>query len=226
MSRHLLLDLAAIVTPSHTALVAIDMQNDFCADDGYTRKITRRDVSTCQAVVEPITRLAAGAGRAGVPIVWVKADYDPRHLPAPILAKRQASGKDIPYCVAGTWGAEFYGVAPDPGDLVVTKHRHSAFRGTELDNLLRDRRIESLVIVGVQTHVCVESTLRDASAHGYYVVVPRDCVGSHTPDLHEATLKSVQMHFGEVTTSAELVRIWSAGHVPESTPALRQTPAR
>jgi len=216
MPKNLLLGLDAIVGPRHTALVVIDLQNDFCADDGYTRRVTQRDVSACQAVVEPISRLTASAGRAGVLSVWIRADYDPRHLPAPILTKRKATGKDIPYCVAGSWGAEFYRIAPDSRDIVVTKHRHSAFSGTELDNLLRDRRIESLVIVGVQTHVCVESTLRDASARGYYVVVPRDAVGSHTHDLHEATLKSVQMHFGEVTTSAELIRIWSTGADPRS----------
>ena len=85
---------------------------------------------------------------------------------------------------------------------------NSAFIGTDLDQILRDRGIRTLVFSGVQTHVCIESSLRDASARGYYVVVPDDCVGSFDRDLHDKTLRCVQMHFGDVVPSADLLAQW------------------
>ena len=81
--------------------------------------------------------------------------------------------------------------------------------GTELEQVLRDRGVQTLVIAGVQTHVCIESSLRDGSARGYYIVVPRDCVGSYDRALHEATLRCVEMHFGEVPDSDTLLGLWS-----------------
>lgn len=210
MPQDLLTDLSEVIEPAHTALLAIDVQNDFCAPGGHTEARLGRDVADCQAVVEPIEQLAAAARRAGVPVVWIKADYDRAYLSPPIHARQVARGMEKAYCVSGTWGAGFYRVSPEDGDLVIEKHRHSAFAGTELDQMLRDRGIRTVAVAGVQTHVCVESTLRDASARGYYVVVPRDCVGSYDRDLHDKTLRCVEMHFGEVVESADLVARWRA----------------
>ncbi len=210
MPQDLLTDFSDVVEPAHTALLAIDVLNDFCAPGGHTEARLGRDVAACQAVVEPIEGLAAAARRAGVPVVWIKADYDRAYLSPPIHARQVARGMEKAYCVSGTWGAGFYRVNPEDGDLVIEKHRHSAFAGTELDQMLRDRGIRTVAVAGVQTHVCVESTLRDASARGYYVVVPRDCVGSYDRDLHDKTLRCVEMHFGEVVESADLVARWRA----------------
>ena len=208
MPQDLLTDFSDVVAPVHTALLAIDVQNDFCAPGGHTEAGLGRDVADCQAVVEPIERLAAAARRAGVPVVWIKADYDRAFLSPPIHARQVARGIEKAYCVSGTWGAGFYRVSPEDDDLVIEKHRHSAFAGTELDQVLRDRGVRTVAVAGVQTHVCVESTLRDASARGYYVVVASDCVGSYDRDLHDKTLRCVEAHFGEVVASADLIARW------------------
>ena len=208
MPQDLLTELSQVVGPAHTAVLAIDVQNDFCAPGGHTEANLGRDATDCRAVVEPIEGLAAAARGAGVPVVWIKADYDRAFLSPPIHARQVARGIEKAYCVSGTWGAEFYGVSPEDGDLTIEKHRHSAFAGTGLDQILRDRGIRTVVVAGVQTHVCVESTLRDASARGYYVVVPGDCVGSYDRDLHDKTLRCVDMHFGEVVASADLIARW------------------
>ena len=212
MEPHLLVGLPAVVEPAHTAILVIDVQNDFCADGGHTQTNLKKDVAACQAVAAPIMDLVAAGRSAGALIVWVRADYDHRYLPPPILAKQRQKGISSAYCVAGTWGAAFYQVSPTDGDYVIDKHRHSAFAGTELDQILRDRGIASLIVTGVQTHVCVESTLRDGSARGYYIVVPGDCVGSFDRELHDTTLRSVDMHFGEVTTGATLIDLWATAH--------------
>ena len=83
------------------------------------------------------------------------------------------------FCLEGTWGAEISNeVAPLPARLVVTKHRSSAFRGTDLDLLLRSRGIETVVVIGEQTPGCVEATFRDAAYHDYYNVLVEDCVAA------------------------------------------------
>ena len=211
MTQDLLTELRSAVDPNHTAVLVIDVQNDFCAPGGHTEANLGNNVADCQAVVEPIVRLVAGARRAGVVIIWVKADYDRTYLSPPIHARQVARGIANAYCVAGTWGAEFYRVSPEDGDMVVEKHRHSAFIGTELEQMLRDRGIRTVVVAGVQTHVCIESSLRDASARGYYIVVPADCVGSFDRELHDKTLRCVEMHFGDVVGSNDLVELWRAG---------------
>ena len=208
MTQALLTDLRSVVDPGHTAVLVIDVQNDFCAPGGHTEVNLGKDVADCQAVVDPIVRLVASARRAGAVVIWVKADYNRTYLSPPIHARQVARGVANAYCVAGTWGAELYRVSPEDGDMVIQKHRHSAFIGTELEQILRDRGIRTVVFAGVQTHVCIESSLRDASARGYYVVVPGDCVGSFDRDLHDKTLRCVEMHFGDVVGSNDLLELW------------------
>ena len=208
MTQDLLTELRSVVDPGHTAVLVIDVQNDFCAPGGHTEVNLGKDVADCQAVVDPIVRLVASARRAGAVVIWVKADYNRTYLSPPIHARQVARGVANAYCVAGTWGAELYRVSPEDGDIVIQKHRHSAFIGTELEQILRDRGILTVVFAGVQTHVCIESSLRDASARGYYVVVPGDCVGSFDRDLHDKTLRCVEMHFGDVVGTNDLLELW------------------
>ena len=208
MTQALLTEFEAVIDPAHTAVLVIDVQNDFCASGGHTEANLGKDVIDCQAVVEPIEFLVTGARSAGATVIWIKADYDRTYLSPPLHARQMARGITSAYCVSGTPGADFYRVIPTDGELVIEKHRHSGFIGTDLDQILRDRGIRTLIFTGVQTHVCIESTLRDASARGYYVVVPDDCVGSFDRDLHDKTLRCVEMHFGDVVPSADLLAQW------------------
>ena len=93
---------------------------------------------------------------------------------------------------------------------MVEKHTYSGFIGTNLDQILRGRGIKCLVMSGVGTNVCVESTLRDGYFNGYYIVVPEDCVGSSTAHLHQGTLENVQNYFGETVQAGELTELWAA----------------
>jgi ureidoacrylate peracid hydrolase len=113
-------------------------------------------------------------------------------------------------CGTGSWGGEFYGVSSAPGEAVIEKSSYSAFAGTEVERQLRERGIRTIVFAGVQTNVCVESSLRDAVCKGFYAVLASDCVASHTPPLHEATLKNVQFLFGDVMDRQAIAAIWSA----------------
>ncbi|HWK67277.1 MAG TPA: isochorismatase family cysteine hydrolase [Rhizobiaceae bacterium] len=194
---------------AHSAIVVIDMQNDFCAEGGYVEKVVGRSAAACRAVVEPVVELVQAAREKGVPVFWVRAIYDPEKLPAGIRAKQRARSDAI-CCATGSWGADFFGVAPDGAECVIDKHSYSAFIGTSFDAILRKRGVRTLIFAGVQTNVCVESSLRDAACMGYYAVLPSDCVASHAEPLHEATLKNVEFLFGDVMSRAEIVSIWDA----------------
>jgi ureidoacrylate peracid hydrolase len=205
-----LLSLAEIAAPAHTALLVIDMQNDFCASGGYIDRVIKRDLTACQRVAEPIVALASAARAVRVPVLWLCANYARELVPEPMRAKLERQNIADVCCAPGSWGADWFGVRPEAGEPVIEKHCYSGFMGTDLHAQLQKRGVRSLVFAGVQTQVCVESTLRDAHSLGYYCVVPQDCVASHTPPAHEATLAGVRFIFGDVTTLAELQSIWKA----------------
>lgn len=205
------LTLAEKLAPRAAALVVVDMQNDFCAAGGYIDKVMRLDVSAGAAVAKPIAALLAAARAAKVPAVWLRADYSLARIPVSMRVKLEARGITAICCEPGSWGADWFGVRPAEGEAVVTKHTYSGFAGTDLRDRLAALGRQTLVFTGVQTQVCVESTLRDAHSLGYYCVVPQDAVGSHTPALHEATLNNVRFLFGDVCTSAEVGAAWGAG---------------
>lgn len=206
-----LMTLAEKIDPARTAVVVVGMQNDFCAEGGYIHNSIGCDMSANAPLAGRIMALVEAARGAGALVVWIQANYEPRYLSGQALAKLAEKQVEAICCEGGTWGWEFYEVAPETGEPVVEKHTYSGFFGTELDRILRFRDIKTLVMTGVATNVCVESTLRDGYFNGYYIVVPEDCVGSHAQDLHEATLKNVRMFFGEVTTGADLRAVWSGG---------------
>jgi ureidoacrylate peracid hydrolase len=124
------------------------------------------------------------------------------------LEQRARGRADLPYCQEGTVGADFYAVAPLPNEVVVTKHRYSGFIGTDLDVVLRSRRIRTLVMTGIATNGCVEATARDGFMHDYYIVFTADCSASYSEELHQGTLTNIADAYGVVVNSAELVGLW------------------
>jgi ureidoacrylate peracid hydrolase len=207
----LLLTAEARLAPGHTALLVIDMQNDFCAEGGYVEKVVGKDASACRAVAELIMDLVARARDAGVPVYWLIADYSRDKVPEGMRVRAAARGGNPPVCCApGSWGAEFFGVAPLSGEPVVVKHNYSGFIGTDLEPRLRRCGVRTIVLAGVQTNVCVESTLRDGFGLGFHTVLASDCVASHTAELHEATIKNAVFLFGDVLPRAGIAAIWQA----------------
>jgi nicotinamidase-related amidase len=113
------------------------------------------------------------------------------------------------FAVEGTWGADFCeGCEPKPGEIVVTKHRSSAFVGTNLDMILKSNGVKTVVIIGEQTPGCVEATYRDAAYYDFYNVLVEDCVAGRDRELHEASIK-IQKARHDVVTTEQLFSIWS-----------------
>ena len=198
------------LAPDRTALVVVDMQNDFCAPGGYIAGALAKDVSGLAALVSPIEALLGQARRAGVPVVWLAACYEEALLPASMVAQKRRLGVEAVCCARGSWGAEFFGVRPAAGEAIFEKHTYSGFSNPRLETHLREAGIAALVFCGVQTNVCVESTLREAHSRGFDVAIASDAVGSHAATLHEATLANVRFLFGDVLPSRAILELWQA----------------
>jgi ureidoacrylate peracid hydrolase len=135
-----------------------------------------------------------------------------KHRPLGIGERMQTpAGVAGQILVEGTWNTEIVAaLAPDPDDLVVSKHRYSGFYGTDLDRRLRDAGIDTLIFTGATTSVCVESTLRDAFYHDYRCLLLSDCtaepIGSQlSRSNHEASLLVIETLFGWVANSPSLL---------------------
>ncbi len=194
--------------PAHTALVIVDMQNDFCAEGGYLQRVRAGgagqhliDARENVAIAERIDVLAGEARRSGAVVAWLRSLYDFKYLADAHIAKRDAEG----CCMEGSWGADFFHIRPQEGDLVVDKHTFSGFHDTELHARLQERGVRTLVMTGVATNVCVDSTLRHGFFLGYHIVVPQDCVGSGNETGHAGTLSTVRVNFGSVVASREVM---------------------
>jgi ureidoacrylate peracid hydrolase len=202
---------ADILDPRHTALIIVDMQKDFCTP-GFGADKAGRDLGPTRSIIPALETLLAAGRRAGVLIVHVGFWTLQDHLSdsGPWLAqRRRATFSSDKLALAGSEGAEFVDeLFPRSGEVVIHKHRYSAFKGTDLDMILDNKRIRSVVVTGVSTNACVESTLRDAFETGYYVAIPRDGTASWSHELYEATLANVTHRFGLVTDIATVNEIW------------------
>ncbi|WP_366657461.1 isochorismatase family cysteine hydrolase [Fodinicurvata sp. EGI_FJ10296] len=206
-------DLAARIEPAHTAVLVIDMQNDFLAP-GFGAEKAGRDLAPGRAIVPGLQRLIAGARRAGATVAHVGFLTLPDNASdsGPWLAQRRRSTwSSDTLCLQGSPGADFLAeLTPAPGDLVISKFRYSAFAATPMDVLLRARGIRTVIITGVSTNACVESTLRYAMELSYYIVVPTDGVASWSQPLHDATLENVNHRFGLTPVINEILEIWKS----------------
>jgi nicotinamidase-related amidase len=203
------------VAPAHTALLVIDMQNDYAAPGGATEK-NGGNLPACRAIIPPMARLIDAGRRAGAQIVFTKYTVGPgaAGLSGPELMRRGMIFKDDVSTIRGSWGHELIpelSYAPEV-DLVVDKRRPSSFVGTDLDVCLRCRGIKTLVVTGVATSGCVESTVRDAVGFDYYVAVVEDCVAApSSEENHRRAVDSMRAHIRYtegVTTSERLISLW------------------
>jgi ureidoacrylate peracid hydrolase len=199
--------LAEKVDPKQAALVVVDVQNDFCHHDGAMSK-NGADVKPMQLMAPRLNRLIDQARSAGTPVVFVRATHS-KETDSPVWIERHTEQRHY-ICEDGNWGAEWFEVSPEPGDAIVLKHRYSGFVGTNLDELLTSRGIRSVVLTGVVTNVCVESTARDAFMHDYFVVVVSDCTATSEAEDHEQALDRIGRIFGVVARADEVAACWAA----------------
>lgn len=209
---------ALTIDANRSALVVVDMQNDFCSKGGYLdhRGI---DITPDRAPIAPISALVPILRSQGVPIVWLNwgVRHDLLNIPPSLLhahthdGSGAGLGERIPggaqILRQGSWGAQIVDeLAPGDQDIHVTKHRFSGFWDTELDSILRNMGVRTLFFAGVNADQCVMTTLEDASFLGYDVIMLRDCVGTTSPDYcMQATEYNVKLLFGFMASSGSLI---------------------
>lgn len=187
------------------AMLVVDVQNDFCHQDGLFGKLGT-DLRAVQAAARRICELLPRARAAGVPVIFVRMEHDP-HTNSTAWNQRYAVPRNDA-CVAGTWGAELYEVQPLAGEPVVVKHRYTPFVGSNIEYVLRARERRSLLVTGVATNICVESVLRDGFVRDYHVVLVDDCAGAYSEQAHRSTVENTRAFLGRVVDSSTLVRLW------------------
>ena len=194
--------------PRYAALIVVDVQNDFVSPQGSAGK-RGDDVGAAMAMIPNLTRLIDEGRKVGLTIVYIRTTHSEWTDTASwIYRTSQKSGLNT--CREGTWGAEFYdGIAPLPSERVVIKHRYSAFINTDLNTVLKARGIESILVCGVATNVCVETTARDGYMYDYYVTMIDDCSAAYDAKLHMGTLENIRRHFGLVASSDQVIETWS-----------------
>ncbi len=214
-NREFYSSLDEMVQPKHTALLVIDMQNDYYAENGYYGAKLKLDLSMIRATVPPIQKLLAAARQAGAMVIYSRhlilpgfVSDSPLWLSIHYGAGLRALDQDF-YTVAGTWGAEIIDeLKPQPSDIVLEKVRSNVFIGTQLDTLLKSNRIETLVITGQITNGCVENTARTARDMDYYTVLVSDGIASTSKVNHDATMTNLGKRLPSPTAD-EIVKIWS-----------------
>jgi nicotinamidase-related amidase len=207
---------AFALNPSECALLIIDMQRDFLEPGGFGAMLGN-DVSQLRRTIEPNRRLLAGWRALGLPVIHTREGHRPDLSDLPPTKKARGRGATSigdagpmgRILVRGEPGhdivAELYPKADEP---VIDKPGKGAFHATDLQSILQHRGLRQLVVTGVTTEVCVNTTVREANDRGYECLVIEDCVGSYIPELHAAGLKMIKAQggiFGWVTNSQALL---------------------
>jgi ureidoacrylate peracid hydrolase len=192
--------------PARTALVAIDMQNTFCAPGAPA------EVPAARGIVEPLNALTAGLRALGVPVIWVlhanervggKSDWELFFNTIVADEVREKTMESLIPAKQSVWS----GLVTNPADKTVLKNRYSALipGSSPLDGVLRGLGIDTILIAGTKTNVCCESTARDAMMLDFKVVLVEDCCAALSDEEHRGALENIIQQFGDVMTGTEVL---------------------
>lgn len=197
---------------SEAALLLVDLQRGFLHPEGFVAA-QGRDVSECAAAAGHCYALARIARDAGMPVIWTRHILRPDHADAGLLTTelRPRLGQ-IGALARGTADVEIPAeAAVQPGDFVLDKPRYSAFFGTSLDMLLAARGVRTLMLGGVTTSMCVESTVRDAAQRDIRTFVVREAVADFDTARHAASLAAMAFGFARIIGAGPAVEAIAAG---------------
>ncbi len=214
------------IDPAQTAVIVVDMENDFVAKGGMFDR-AGADISGAQKAIAPTAKVVAAARQARLKIIYLKMGYRAdlsdlgapdsvnrtRHLKFGVGQKiRAPDGRESRILSRDTWDTDIVPeLKPQDSDIVIYKTRFSGFYQTDLDATMRKFGIKYLIVAGVTTSICVESTVRDAMFRDYLCVLLRDCmsepIGHDLPRTnHDASLLNVEVLLGWVSDSEQFLK--------------------
>jgi ureidoacrylate peracid hydrolase len=182
-------------------LLVIDMQNEFLDEEGAVF------FHYATEILPNVKRMLAAARRASIPVIYTAHVHEDPDIDGGMTAEWWPEIKRGESLIAGTRGVEIHPeLKPRKGEKIVTKHRYSAFYNTDLEIALRGMGITDLIIAGVLTNVCCESTARDAFFRDFRVFFLADATASSEPEFHVATLKNLAYAFAHIARTDEILR--------------------
>lgn len=193
-------------------LLVVDMQNGFCGVGGTFDKFGF-NIAPYRAIIPRLENLIASMRGLRVPVYYSKAIREASGLDCIdrvhriIPDSRREKIAKMPLCIRATWDSDVIDeLEPLPEDYIVEKRRDSVFQDTEFELWLRAFRADTIIFCGIDTYICVESSVRDAFNKGYDVILLRDCVASRNPMHHQTTLDQVAEAFGWVLSTDDLMQ--------------------
>jgi ureidoacrylate peracid hydrolase len=197
-----------MVHPDHSALVVVDVQNDFAHTDGFIAKFGL-DMSHIQAALPRVNDAIRSARRSGVKVIYLQ-EWISKSTILPNFITQFGDFENIAVR-ENTWGAEFHAdlVKPEPGEIVVRKPCYDGFQDTNLDVTLRGLGIRTCVYAGFASNVCVEATARHGFVQGYYSVLLADASAAGTTGEHDACQTTFKVFYGPVLSTSELFGLWT-----------------
>jgi len=204
------------VSVSQTAVIVIDMQNAYASPGGYL-DLAGFDISGAARVIQNTKGVLEVARAAGMPVIYFQNGWDADYVEAggpgspnfhksnALKTMRQRPELQGTLLAKGTWDYALVDeLKPEPGDIVLHKTRYSGFFNSQLDSTLRSRGIRNIVLVGIATNVCVESTLRDGFFLEYFGVVLEDATHQAGPEfVQRAAIYNIEKFFGWVSSVAD-----------------------
>jgi nicotinamidase-related amidase len=205
------LELAEMIDPARSALVVIDVQRDFASADGAMARIGA-DLSGVEAALDNVETLIAAARRAKVCVAFARVITSPRTDSTALKnfnARKGLAPSALDICREGGRGSDYYRVCPLPGEIEVSKLLFSAFRGADLDQRLREREVDTLILVGLTTNCCVDATARDAFHLDYNVFVVSDATAAYGEAAQRQALDALAQNCGLIVETADVLSSWS-----------------
>lgn len=201
--------LAGMIDPARTALVVVDIQIDFAAPEGLLGRVGV-DLSEAAVAIDRCEQLVAAARGAGATValmrVVTRPETDSRALRTLMMRRGRAGGEAI--CRADEIGADYYRIFPEPGDIEIQKLLYNSFHATDFEEQLRARGIDTLVVCGLSTDCCVDSTAREAFHRDFDVFVVSDACAAYEPGLHESSLSAMEKNCVLLVTTDAVETVW------------------
>jgi ureidoacrylate peracid hydrolase len=205
-NRNGLARLRAKLNPDSTALIIIDMQKDFCCEGGTFHK-RGFDIISAQNLAKRLNSFLKEARKTLKHTIHLQMIKRPEFTSPTVDDLYSRIKMERSYDPAL---AEPYEVIPQSGDIVIPKHKYSGFVSTYLDPFLRSKRVNTLIIAGLATNVCVESTARDGFMREYDIVIPSDLTEGTSTEAKKWSLLNLDMFFAEVVSSNEILECWKS----------------
>jgi len=199
------------LSPNETAVIVLDMQNDFCSSEGAFKKVLGRDPSAIQEMAQRLKSFIEDARKQGAKIIFskmVNSEDSPPNLRERLTAGVESKAAEWPFGLErGSWGGELYELEPAEDDLVLEKLYFDFFSSPELKKKLDELGIKNLVISGVYAEMCVLSTASRGFTEGYRIVIPKDLVETTPENQHLKVMVNELLagYIAEVLESREVI---------------------